>query len=204
MNLSPRMKLLALVAALVVAFIALFVVLVLPQFGRYASLESDINEADNRVEEATTLLERRREAKENAASTDAGLIQLAAAVPETPDLPSLIIEMQDLAYENNVVIRQIQPDEITRGEGFVTIPVRVLVWGDWADCVSFVQQSQKLTRQVRVFEVTADALDESDLTESIQELDLYSIEVAVLYHTYVIPETSEQTATAPAGAAPAQ
>lgn len=205
MKLSPRIALIATAVALLLGIIVLAVVLVVPQFGRLGELESQIQSADDSVDQAQALLAVRQEAKTNAAATDAGLIELSAAVPETPDLPSFIIEMQDVAYDSNVVLRSIQPEEIVPNTGFVTVPVRVTVWGAWADCVDFVQRTQKLTRQVRVYEVNVGVVDQSDRELAVAELPPYSTEVQVLYYTYVIPPASETTGTAaPAAPAPAQ
>lgn len=203
MKLSPRVALIATGVGLFLAVVVLFAILVFPQFGRLSELETNINEADDRVDQARALLAVRQEAKENAAATDAGLIELAAAVPEMPDLPSFIIEMQDVAYDSDVIVRAIQPEDIVQGNGFVIVPVRVTVWGDWADAVYFVQRSQKLTRQVRVFEVTAGVVDDSDRAAAVAPLEPYSTEVSVLYNTYVIPPAAETSGAAPAPATPA-
>jgi type IV pilus assembly protein PilO len=203
MRLSPRLALILTAVAVFVAVVVLAAVLVVPQFGKLGDLEQQIDSADDAVSQAENLLKARQQAKDDAAFTDAALLELAAAVPENPDLPSLIIELQDVAYQSNVQLRGIEPGEMVQNAGYVTMPVSVTVWGDWADTVDFVQRTQKLTRQVRMFEVASQVLDEGDNEEAVEDLEPYSVETQLIVETYVIPATSDATATVPP-AAPAQ
>lgn len=197
MKLSPRYTLILTAVAILAGVIVLAVVLVVPQIGRMADLQTQVDDAGSQVAQAESLLAARQEAKEQAAYTDAALLELAAAVPENPDLPSLIIELQDLAYASNVQIRSISPGELIQGDGFVAMPLEVEVWGDWADSVDFVQRIEQLTRQARIVQSETVVLEESDLEEAVDELEDYSVSTTLLIETYVIPASGEQTGTVP-------
>jgi Tfp pilus assembly protein PilO len=183
--------------------VVLALVLVVPQFGRMSDLDNQIETADSQISEAEALLKTRQEAKEGASSTDAALLELAAAVPEQPDLPSLIIELQDVAYDSNVQLREIEPADLVQAEGYVTMPLSITVWGDWADNVDFVQSLQELTRQVRVVEAGSEPIDEADTERATESLDTYSVETNMLLEFYIIPADSGQAGSVDQGAAPA-
>lgn len=203
MKLSPRYTLILTAVGILLAVVILAVVLVLPQFGRLAEVETQISTSQQQADEAQALLEQRQAAKRDAAATDAQLLELAAALPENPDLPSLIIELQDVAYECNVQLRLVEPQPMTSGDGFVSVPLGLRIWGNWADSVEFIQRLQKLTRQVRVVDMTTDVLGEGDLIVGVEQLDPYSVESQIVLETYVIPSANATgTAVPPAPAAP--
>ena len=154
MKLSPRNKLIAVAVAAGLVVILLFAVLILPAFNEMKDLGAQISTAEQEAQAATALLEQRREVKDAASVTDATLIQLSNAVPANPELPSLIIELQDVAYSTGVSLRIVTPSDPTQedGEDFVTIPVAIEFWGTWADSVDYLQQLRRLSRQVRVAE----------------------------------------------------
>jgi type IV pilus assembly protein PilO len=197
MKLSPRYTLILTAVGILVFVVILAVVLVVPQFGKLAEIESMIGDADDQAAQAESLLTARQEAKEQAAFTDAALLELATAVPENPDLPSVIIELQDLAYDCNVQLRVIAPTDLVQSTGYVTMPFEVEVWGSWADAVDFVQRVEQLERQVRIVESTTQVLDEGDLLEAVDDLDDYSVTTTLLLESYVIPASPDQTGTVP-------
>jgi Tfp pilus assembly protein PilO len=202
MRLSPRLTLILVIVGVVLVVVVAAVVLVFPQISRMTNVEGQMSSLDDQVTQAENLLAARQEAKDRAAFTDAALLELAAAVPENPDLPSLIIELQDRAYESNVQLRVIEPSDLVQESSWVSMPITVTCWGSWADTVDFVQQVRKMERQVRIVETGSDLLDEDESAdEAVEPLDEYSVETQLLIETYLIP-SSESSSTVPAPAEP--
>lgn len=192
MRLTPRYRLILTIVAVTVVVVVAALILVLPQFGRMAELDQQIQDANNQIDQAQTLLKTRQQARESAAFTDAALLELLAAVPENPDLPSLIIELQDTAYASNAKLQRVEPQEIVPADGFMILPLRLDITADWVDSVDFVQRLQRLSRQVRVLTInTVVAAPEADFENPVT--------TQIQIETYLIP-TSQ---TPPAGAAPA-
>jgi len=208
MKLTPRNKLIIVAVGAGLAVVLLFVVLVLPQFGHMRSLGAEIQAAEQEAQAATALLDQRREVKDAASVTDATLIQLNNAVPENPELPSLIIELQDVAYSSGVSLRGVIPDEPIQDDGapYITIPVDLETWGTWSDSVDFLQQLRRLSRQVRVVEYEAVLLDETAAVDANIELPpYYQVKLTAKLEVYVIPASSDSTSSVPAPApAPTQ
>ncbi len=199
-KLSPRNTLILVAVGIVAGLAILAAVLVVPQFKKLSSLDAAIAAADTQVEQAQTLLAARQEAKTNAAMTDAALLELAAGMPETPDQPSLIIELQDYAYDSNVELRTVTPGALTGNGVWITMPMQLMVWGDWADCVDFVQRLQRLTRQVRIIRVDSSL---TDVEGAVQEHGQYTNSLTLDINTYIIPSADESGTAAPVAPAPA-
>jgi len=206
-KLTPRYKLILVAVGLFLGVAILAAVLVFPQFGKLADLDAQLASENEKVSSAETLLEQRRQAKDNAAITDAGLMELAAAMPENPELPALIIEMQDVAYDTDVQLLAVKPGEPAQmvGDPFIALPIEIQVGGSWADTVDFVQSLERMTRQLRISVVESGVLSLSDQEELVVPTDVYAVGTKLSIRAYTIPVSSSASGSVPpAPAAPAQ
>jgi Tfp pilus assembly protein PilO len=187
--------------------VVLFVVLVMPQFKKLADLGTQLQTAEQESQAAKTLLEQRVTVKNQAAATAASLLRLTNGVPENPELPSLIIELQDTAYASGVSLRQITPapPSVVEGASYVTIPLGMEAYGTWADTVDFLQRLLEMGRAVRVVGFNSSLLGETAAEEANIKLPpYYQIKTAVTIETYVIPASGSGTSAAPVPPPPAQ
>lgn len=199
MKLSPKMTVVITAVGVMLVVVLTAVLLVLPQFGRLSELDKQVQASENGIDQAKTVLQSRQASRDEAAVTDAALLELVAAVPENPDLPSLIIEMQDLAYESNVRVKTIKPSGVTPGTGWLEMPLEITIDGDWADTVDFIQRLQQLTRQVRIKGVDSVLMAIDSQPTNVQT----TIELT----TYLIPSAKSSSTATPQPqpvAAPAQ
>lgn len=190
MKMSPRTQLILVAAGIVVVVAVLAAVLVIPQFGRLSSTEQQIAQKEAEIDQAQALLEARQAAKENAAGTDAALLELAAGVPENPDLPSFIIELQDVAYSSNVQLRSVAPADMVDMGGYAALPIELQVWGEWADVVDFMQRLNEMQRQVRLVESAVNVMGPGDTADAVDDLPPYAINDLIQLNTYIIPAAS--------------
>lgn len=199
MKITPRDQLIAAAIGAVILIGLLFALLVYPMFGKLSSMESQINTATSQVSMAQAQLAKRQEIKNNAAVTGSSLLQLANEIPENPELPSLIIELQEAAYDNDVTLSYIKPGDLGSNLGYATVPVELKVIGGWRENVDFLQALRHLTRQIRIvgFESTRDD------REAIEAgYGPYSVANIVRIEAYVIPSASKAgTSTVPAAPA---
>ena len=114
--------------------------------------------------QANALLSQRQAAKDAAAVTQAKLLRLANQIPDNPELPSLIIELQDTANEAGVEFMRMQPGNPVAKAGYSAIQMDLNLTGRWADNVEFMRRLRDLDRQVRVVNVSIIApTDEGEL-----------------------------------------
>ncbi len=173
MKLSYGNKLILAGAAAVLLAVLVLVLLVLPEFQQLRTYDDQIAAADQAISQAQTLLTQRQEIKARSAETEAKRIRLANQMPETPELPSLIIELQDTVNEAGLEFASLTPSEPTRAEaGYSEITMTMLVKGTWQDTVDVLQRLPRLTRQVRIVgfntAVFADEQDEDDPTNIVE------------------------------------
>lgn len=200
MNRLSAMNQMIIAGVLLVVVSAMVVFLViLPMFDQAAQMDSDISVLDGQIMSENSLVERRLSVKAQAAQTDVDLINLANQVPESPDLPTLIINLQDAANASGLVFAQIspQPPEAVVGAdgqpvGYSSIPVNMKLEGQWADLIDYVRRISKFPRGLRITQTTFTNIDETVERERYVEAQL-SIEV---YTMSVIHTSSTTTATA--------
>jgi Tfp pilus assembly protein PilO len=200
MNLSPRNTLVLTVVGVLLVIVALAAVLVIPQFGRMSELDAQIAAAEQEAQSARFLLEQRREVRNRSAIVDAKRMQLLTAFPEDPELTSVILELQELAYDAEVDLRSVQPQPIVVDpeKAYATIPVTVEFYSDWSEGVLYLQKLTQLSRQLRLVSFTARPLDPTTMTDINVDLDVYSASIVANLEAYSVPRTDEPAVPASA------
>ena len=185
MKLSYRNKLILAGAVAVLLAVLVLLLLVLPQFQELRAYDDQIAEADAQISQAQSLLAQRQEVKARSAETEAKRIRLANQMPETPELPSLIIELQDTVNEAGLEFASLTPTEPSVTEsGYSEITMAMLVRGTWQDTVDLMQRLPKLTRQVRIVGFNT-AVQQS--TDEDDDNDTNVVETGMTIRVYTMP-----------------
>lgn len=188
MSIGSREKVIALIAAVVLVVAVLAMLLVVPQYRRVVRLDKQVAEARRDLQGQRTLLAEREAIKNRAAETDARWIRLANLVPDTPDLPSLIIELQDAAFDSGVQLIAISPGVPSSSGTYLVSPVQLSVIGSWADTVDYLQRLPKLSRGLRVMEFSCSVTDnDSQSSKQNETLPEYAVATSIKVEAYVIP-----------------
>lgn len=189
MKIGPREQLILLIVGLAVVLIAIVLLLVLPEYQKLGTLDAQIATAQQEVTTSKTLLLQREQIKNRAAETDAKWLRLANLVPESPDLPSLIIELQDAAFDTGVQLQTLSPtDMAANAAGYQTVPLNLGVIGTWSDTVDFLQEITKLDRGLRIVNFTSGV--SPTLPNSNPLLPNYSETTTLKVEVYIIPSAT--------------
>lgn len=189
MKISAKDKVIVTVVALLVVLGLAIAFLIVPQFTKLSGIDQEIKEAEADVQMQETLLRQREAMKDQAAATDAKALKLGSLVPDRPDLASLIIELQDVAFSSGVKLTAISPtDPVGADAIYSTIPIDLTVQGTWTDSVDFLQKIPRLTRGIRTTGFSAGVLDNED----VPELSPYPVQTLVNIEAYFIPPASAQ------------
>ncbi|NTW29089.1 MAG: type 4a pilus biogenesis protein PilO [Coriobacteriia bacterium] len=170
MTLSPRNKVILTIVGCVIAIAVLAVALMLPMYNELGKLDTQISTADQQAAVFKAKLAQRQQMKDQSASTNATWLQLTSAVPESANLPSLIIDLQDAAFASGVQLVALTPSAPTSPtaaaggvqattSAYLIIPVQLEIIGTWSDTVDYLQRIQKLTRSLRITEFTSTVSD---------------------------------------------
>jgi len=200
MKLSPRNRLILTIALVVVVALALAGFLIYPQFGKLADLDAQIAQAQQQIDQAKTLLEQRQAVKGQAAQTDAELLRLSNELPESPELASFIIELQDTANEAGVEFRTLTPEAPVQNTGYSSIKLRMETIGQWADVIDFMHRLTELTRQVRIVGFAAQPYSPSSSEATGDDTQKVSVSFDLEIYTLASAQTGTGAAPPPAPA----
>lgn len=121
------------VLALVVA-LAGFLLVVRPQFSKSAKLDDQIASAQLELAGMRTGSAKKPDIKA------ADLFQLARAMPDTPDMPGLLLELSHLANASSVELAGLQPGPAAAlTDGATAIPLQLTVQGSWSNVTTFLR-----------------------------------------------------------------
>ena len=184
MKIGPREQFILLIVGVAVVVIAVGALFAWPQFRKLSTLDAQIKTAQDQVAGAKTLLAQREAVKNRAAQTDAQWLRLSNLVPDSPDLPSVIIELQDAAFATDMQLTAVTPgppavptqvtapgQPVATTAKALTVPVQVTLLGTWSDTVDFLQRVLKLNRGVRIVQFQSQV---SDTAAANPKLPVYS------------------------------
>lgn len=182
MRISSRDKLIISVAVIVVVAAALVFLLVMPRFRAIAETNAQISQAEQDIQMAKSLLARRQSAKQAAAFTEAQILRLQNQVPGAPELPALIIELQDVANVAGLDFVTLTPGPPVPGEGVTAMPVSMSVTGTWADIIDLLERLQRMTRVVRVVTLSVapgSTMQSPDSTATVKQTETVALTLEV-------------------------
>lgn len=161
-KLSANNKLYIAIGVIVVVLVAAVFLLILPKFQESSDLQAQIDSESISLLNAQTLLARRQSAKANSAANEAELLDIANSIPDSPQLPTVIIEFQNVANAAGVTLEQISPEDLAEGDiaegskepAYSILPIELAVSGQWRDIIDFLGDIDDLNRGVRVVSMT--------------------------------------------------
>jgi len=208
MNRLSAMNQMIIAGVLIVAIsVAVLFLGILPLFDKAAQMGVEMSELDAQIMSEKVLVDRRLSVKAQAAQTDVDLINLANRVPESPDLPTLIINLQDAANASGLVFAQITPQTPVpvvgadgSPAGYSSIPIDLKLEGQWADLIEYIRQLSKFPRGLRITQCTFTNVTGTEERERYVEAQL-SISVytmSVINVSSSAPAVPSAPATSPA------
>jgi type IV pilus assembly protein PilO len=147
---SARDQLLAVgLGTLVVLALAVLLVLK-PQFGTLASLSQEQQVEQEKLAESELKLQRLDALRQEAAGIEAKRISLARRLPEDPELPSLIVELQRVANAADLELDTVDIGNLSHEQGFAEMTLNLQAVGSFYSVVDFLYRVEKMTREVVV------------------------------------------------------
>ena len=189
MRLSARDQIIIAVVVLILFAVAFFFFLILPQINRIGDLESQLDQANQQTQQSQALLQRRLESKAHSAETQVSRMELSSAVPEAPQLPSIIVELQDSANAAGVDLVAITPDAVDIPEEEMNIEavrgitLTVGVTGRWRQVIDFMHKMDNLSRALSYLTSSVaglETLEEEDGDEPMRVQANFGLEAYML------------------------
>lgn len=194
-RLSAKMRMYVLIAVVGLLTLGVVFFVIVPMLQEASDLDTQIATEQTNLSTAQSLVARRQSAKANSAANEVELMRIANQLPDSPQLPGLIIEIQDVANAAKVDLPDIEvgsveaatpgPDGVV--PAFSVLQVTLRYRGDWAKVIDFGRRLAQLDRGVRVVSSTFTYVPETD------EEKAYVDSVSVI-EVYMMPAVSESPA----------
>lgn len=201
-------KQLVFVGAGVLVALLLFVVLgLMPQLSKIGELSQRQSDEEAKLEQAKLTLKRLQSVRAEAAATEADLIKLARQVPADSEVPSLVVELQQMADASGLEFSSVGLGQSEEKEGFANIPVKMSAKGNFYAVVDFMYRVEKMPRKLVVtkFElINADAYPTLELAVELSAFKSIDTPAPTVPGAAPAPPTAAPAAAAtPAAGTPA-
>jgi type IV pilus assembly protein PilO len=130
----------ALVAVVVVAWF----MLISPLRTKIAETTAQVEAQQKNLATAKAKLARMEETKLQAEKNQGRLIELSKMVPSQDELPSLLLQIQDLATESGIEVMSIAPSKGSAGQGFEVVLLGLQFNGTYFDVNDFIYRIEQL------------------------------------------------------------
>jgi type IV pilus assembly protein PilO len=203
MKLTSLQKMIIVAALIVVAVAMVIAFVIMPQFAQLSDLQQQKADAEGRRMQATAVLESLRGAKGRASVTEAELLKVGTQMPDSPQLPSLIIELQDIANAAGVKVTSIAPGQpaVASGGQFTEISLATQLTAEWDDLLDYLKRLDHSTRLLRVTTLAVTpptASNETTGTEAPTALTVsLTMKAYVIGNNGVVSSAATQTAGTP-------
>ena len=142
MNRKTRLALSG-VALLVIVALAWFL-LISPLRAEIATTDSAIAAESTKIAAAEAKLAQAEITREEGKKNQARLLELAKMVPYSSQVPSLLVQIQDLADQSGIKFNSVTPGEPMESEGFQIIPLTLDFTGSYFDLSDFAYRTEQL------------------------------------------------------------
>jgi Tfp pilus assembly protein PilO len=187
-------------AAAAVVLVVFFLVVLRPTLARIGQVREQVTAEEGRAASLRLTLRQLRQAEQSAPVIMERLARFERLLPATPDLPSLITQLQAAATTSGVDLVSIAPSPpqaLTGATGIQTISVTLQVRGGFFRLESFLTRLEDGREFQRVVEVTSLSIaPEVDPTTGLQTLSS-----TITLRMYVVQPNATLTGAAPAPAA---
>jgi len=197
---SRRLRLWLGAAAIVLVALLVFFLVINPIRGDISQLEADIEAEEARIEAALAEIAKAEDTKNEGRRNQARILELAKLIPVEQEIPSLILEIQDLADKAGIDWIQITPGNISdAGVGsYWILPLALQFKGTYFDVSDFIYRAEQMAAGPgRLLAVKSLVLN-SDTTAVAES----GLGVTMTLYAFLFPGGLEQVAP-PAPPAPA-
>ena len=148
------------VTAIVLILVIFGLLVFKPQYDRFSDTKKRQVDEISKQQERQVALDNLKAAKKDAASTEAKSLSLSKKMPEEADLPSILVELDELGKENNVKVIDITPTTLTAASGYSTVPIELKVGGSFFNITDFIYNIVKLPREYTLGDVSIEPSDQ--------------------------------------------
>lgn len=188
--------------------VALVVIIALAWFFLLTPIRADIATTSVQIEDARSTLAAaqaklaqaevtRAEGKKNQTR----LIELSKMVPPTPEIGSLLVQIQELAAQSGIVFMSITPGVPVDSTGFRMVPLAVVFTGTFFDLSDFVYRAEQMVAgpgrllAIKQLNLQLAAASEGAVSGAVSVSPVLSVNMAI--YAFDTAPSASTTATTP-------
>ncbi len=209
LKLKPRDQIIIAVVVILLIVILFFLFGIRPKIASIGNLKKQITSEEDKKKTSQANLSRLEALKKESIEVEAEIIKMGKKMPSEAELPSLVIDIQEIALETGVNIRSITPGQPEEVKDYKQIPVNleIIILGDNSHTIfiDFLSRLENMPRKILVDGISVDPFKETEQLESQQQIehDLPDIFINVNTKTFVYaPGVGGEEQAEGGGAAP--
>ena len=196
---------------LIIGILIILLLIVGYYFLLFSPLRSEFaqrsEEQDSKEQQVRQLQQRVAELEEvarNAPEIERQLLELSKRIPTQPEIPTLMVQVEEVAREAGVTQVSIEPgspEPPPEGGDFSSIPITMTFEGTYEQLQDFVGRILNLVRLVTINEINYEAAVEGEETTpepGVERLLLVEISAEVYFQPGDVPSGRELVAPVPA------
>jgi type IV pilus assembly protein PilO len=207
MSRNDRNVLILGILGIVIIFIGFYFLLLSPLLGRLNEQAQAREAKQGQLEQAQQEVNELEEVRRNSPEIERQLLELSKRVPTQPQVPTLVVQVQEIADASGVTQLTIDPESPVSPEGggdYQVVPVTMHFGGTYDEMQDFLLRTRNLARLVTVTNVSytraGTANEATTLSPSVETLLDVEIQANVYYQPTdatsgevpptVVPETT--------------
>lgn len=141
---SRKMRFLLAGVALVAILAVAWFLLISPLRADISETNAAITEQQEKLSQAQAKLAKAQTTRAEGQKNQARLMELAKMVPQSTQVPSLLVQIQDLADQSGVDFLSVSPGDPTEAAGFQIVPLTLSFEGTYFDLSDFSYRVEQL------------------------------------------------------------
>lgn len=141
---SRRLRLIALALGLVVVVVLCWFLLLSPLRESIAETNRAVSVEQTRLAAAQAKLAQAESTRIEGKKNRALMLQLSKMVPQSPEVPSLLLQIQDLADQAGIDFIAITPGDPSSADGFEIVPLQLEFVGTYFDLSDFIYRTEQM------------------------------------------------------------
>lgn len=141
--------------ALVVMIItaSFFFLLYKPKIQQLSQMMEKQTKEEQQIKNARLTLMRLRSAKKQSNEIEQRLTRIRQVLPEESDIPSIVLQIQDIANQAGIEFVSIKPGGVIPNNGYAEVPLEITIDGYFYDLVDFLYRLERMDRVIKVTKI---------------------------------------------------
>lgn len=141
------------IAVVAVLILIIFTLLLKPKISQLSEISAIQEQEEQEFNALNATIIRLKSIKQRAPEIEARLAELGKSIPETAEVPSLLVDVQDIANQADIDFLSIKPSSLIEQDSYALLPFEITIDGYFYDLVDFLYRLEKLPRMLKVTKI---------------------------------------------------